>query len=186
MSDSLDPDQSLRFYWAWSGSKLFAKVISRRQNLSLAGICWMILLLPSIITIPGCCFLLINCLKLSEARWTGSTLFLTQANPGWASLRLKEQLIFKVLKNFNQYSLAVNIWTEYHCYLGFPFKFSLTLKISARSPKPYQIFIIPQSLYPCKFGSDLPTTLWDILHTKWENTGLMHFCGFEKQCLAQV
>ena len=31
VSNSLDPDQTQHFCWAWSGSKLFAKVISRQQ-----------------------------------------------------------------------------------------------------------------------------------------------------------
>ena len=35
--NSLDPAQARQIYQAWSGSKLFAKVISRLQKLSLAG-----------------------------------------------------------------------------------------------------------------------------------------------------
>ena len=43
------------------------------------------------------------------------------------------------------------------------FRSADTLKIRARSPKPNQVFIMPQWIYPCKFGSNLSTISSDIL-----------------------
>ena len=47
-----------------------------------------------------------------------------------------------------------------------PASSAVTLKIRARSPKPNQVLNSSQMLYPYKFGSDLPSSSWDIYHTK--------------------